>query len=100
MPCLAEPATLKRQGADGCVRETVDRRGLFQAQTPQCFELAKLLAGYEELLGRGALADVTDDAQVFERMGWPVAMTAGAAVNLKITTAEDAALAAALLALE
>ncbi|HVS71322.1 MAG TPA: 2-C-methyl-D-erythritol 4-phosphate cytidylyltransferase [Phycisphaerae bacterium] len=102
LPCVAEPATLKRRGADGCVSETVDRRGLFQAQTPQCFELRRLIEGYERLAadvasGRLAAADVTDDAQVFERLGWAVRMTEGAAENLKITTAGDAALARALL---
>ncbi|HVX83722.1 MAG TPA: 2-C-methyl-D-erythritol 4-phosphate cytidylyltransferase [Phycisphaerae bacterium] len=102
VPCVAEPATLKRRGADGCVSETVDRRGLFQAQTPQCFELGRLIEGYERLAadvaaGRLSAADVTDDAQVFERLGWAVRMTEGAAENLKITTAGDAAVARALL---
>jgi len=96
LPCVAEPATLKRRGADGAVSETVSRANLFQAQTPQCFDFAKLLAGYEALLKEGRLADVTDDAQVFERCGHPVPITAGSPLNLKITTAEDLALARAL----
>jgi 2-C-methyl-D-erythritol 4-phosphate cytidylyltransferase len=98
LPCVLEPATLKRRGADGNVAETVDRSGLYQAQTPQCFELAKLLAGYEELVKAGRVADLTDDAQVYERMGRPVRMTTGAAVNLKITTVADVAVARAVLA--
>ena len=98
LPVVAEPATLKRKGHDGHVLETVDRRGLYQAQTPQCFELAKLLAGYETLERQGLTADLTDDAQVYERMGWPVRMTAGSALNLKITTVEDVELARAIVA--
>jgi len=98
LPCVPEPATLKRRGEDGCVSETVDRRGLFQAQTPQCFELGKLLAGYEKLLFSGQIGGLTDDAQVFERMGWPVAITNGAAVNIKITTVGDVAIACAAAA--
>lgn len=99
LPCVAEPATLKRRSGEGRVSETVDRRGLYQAQTPQCFELHGLLEGYERLRGEGRLVDVTDDAQVFERNGRAVAITEGAAINLKITTGEDAALARAILAL-
>ena len=97
LPCMAEPATLKRQDAAGCVSETVDRRGLFQAQTPQCFDLPKLRAGFESLLAAGKLADVTDDAQVFERTGLAVPITAGSPLNLKITTAADVELARAIV---
>jgi 2-C-methyl-D-erythritol 4-phosphate cytidylyltransferase len=97
LPCVPEPATLKRRGADGCVEQTVDRRQLFQAQTPQCFDRARLTAGYEQLLAQGRLADVTDDAQVFERMNWAVPITAGSPVNLKITTREDVLLARAMV---
>ncbi len=100
LPCVAEPATLKRRADDGCVRETVDRRGLFQAQTPQCFRLADLLEGYRRLVETGTAAELTDDAQVFERMGRPVRITAGSALNLKITTAEDLLLARAIAAME
>jgi 2-C-methyl-D-erythritol 4-phosphate cytidylyltransferase len=49
------------------------------------------------LLAQGRLADVTDDAQVFERMNWAVPITAGSPVNLKITTREDVLLARAMV---
>jgi 2-C-methyl-D-erythritol 4-phosphate cytidylyltransferase len=97
LPCLPEPATLKRRGPDGNVIETVDRSTLFQAQTPQCFALAPLLAGYEKLVAEGRTADLTDDAQVYERIGLPVPITAGSPLNLKVTLAQDLQLAAALL---
>lgn len=111
VPCLAEPATLKRAtaaekksdakrkvgAADLMVTETVNRAGLYQAQTPQCFNREQLLAAYESLLKKGKLAGVTDDAQVFALAGHPVAATLGTANNLKITTAEDLTLAKALL---
>ena len=32
LPCVPEPATLKRRSADGRVQETVDRRNLYQAR--------------------------------------------------------------------
>ena len=98
LPCLAEPATLKRMGENGCVAATIDRRGLYQAQTPQCFNVAKLLAGFEKLHAANQLADVTDDAQVFERNGWPVPISTGSPLNLKITTAADVELARAIVA--
>jgi len=98
LPCVPEPATLKRRHPDGTVAETVDRSVLFQAQTPQCFHLQKLLQGYEQLLTQNRVADLTDDAQVYERIGLPVPITPGSPVNLKITTAADVALACALLA--
>jgi len=97
LPCVAEPATLKKAASDNSVSETVDRRGLFQAQTPQCFGLMKLLAGYEKLCAAGQIADVTDDAQVFERIGERVIITPGDSLNMKITTAGDLALARAII---
>jgi 2-C-methyl-D-erythritol 4-phosphate cytidylyltransferase len=100
LPCVAEPATLKRRGPDGTVADTVARANLFQAQTPQCFDFAKLLASYESLLAQNRLADVTDDAQVFERSHLPVPITPGSPLNLKITTPDDLSLARALASAE
>ncbi len=100
LPCVPEPATLKRRGADGRVAETVDRASLYQAQTPQCFHLRHLLEGYEQLMAQQKTGDLTDDAQVFERMGREVLITSGSPVNLKITTAGDLAVARGLLAAE
>jgi 2-C-methyl-D-erythritol 4-phosphate cytidylyltransferase len=79
------------------VAETVDRANLYQAQTPQCFGLRELLAGYEELVRQGRAGDLMDDAQVFERMGRRVPITAGSAVNMKITTQSDLAVARGLV---
>jgi 2-C-methyl-D-erythritol 4-phosphate cytidylyltransferase len=56
------------------------------------------LRGYEELLAANRVADLTDDAQVYERMGWPVPMTVGDPSNVKITTGPDVAFAEALVA--
>jgi 2-C-methyl-D-erythritol 4-phosphate cytidylyltransferase len=99
LPAVPEPATLKRQDTKGCIAETVNRRGLFQAQTPQCFDAARLLLAYEQLLSHDALADVTDDAQVLERVGFAVPITTGSPLNIKITTAADVAFARALATL-
>jgi len=101
LPAIPEPATLKRaspDGGGGTVAATVDRKNLYQAQTPQCFHLKTLLASYEKLLSQNQLHDVTDDAQVFERTHLPVPLTKGDALNVKITTPSDLTLARAILA--
>ncbi|MEI7768019.1 MAG: 2-C-methyl-D-erythritol 4-phosphate cytidylyltransferase [Phycisphaerae bacterium] len=98
LPTLAEPYTLKRQSNDGKVTETVARAGLYQAQTPQCFRREWLLEAFASLHAQHRLADVTDDAQIFERTNRAVQATAGSMRNIKITTPEDTQLALALLA--
>uniref|UniRef100_UPI001F000BB9 2-C-methyl-D-erythritol 2,4-cyclodiphosphate synthase n=1 Tax=Falsiroseomonas oryziterrae TaxID=2911368 RepID=UPI001F000BB9 len=83
IPALAVADTLKR-GAAGRILETVPREGLFRAQTPQAFRYADLLAAH-----RGARAEATDDAQLLEAAGLPVALVAGHDSNVKITWPED-----------
>ncbi len=96
VPVVVEPATLKRVNDRGHIVGTVSRAGIFQAQTPQCFERKALLTAYERLLRAGQLQDITDDATVFELAGLPVAATPGSPVNIKLTTPEDLRLAEAL----
>ena len=80
--------TLKRVG-DGKIEETVPRDGLWEAQTPQVFRRQLLLDAYAR---RGGFA-ATDDAQLVERIGHPVAVVPGSPINLKITSREDLRLA-------
>ena len=84
--------TLKR-GEDGRVGITLERAGLWCAQTPQLFRAASLRAA----LG-GALEDITDEAGAMERSGHAPRLVVGGAGNLKVTTAEDLVLARAILA--
>lgn len=88
--------TLKRQ--DGAMPPrslgTAERNGLWQAQTPQMFRHAKLRAA----LHLAANADCTDEAQAMERAGHRPRLVRGSALNLKVTVADDLALAAAILA--
>lgn len=97
VPVLVEPATLKRVAPGGLIIETVDRAGIFQAQTPQCFDRAQLIAAYQELIAGGNIAGVTDDTQVFERTGRKVLGTPGSPLNIKITTTPDVGLAEAMV---
>ena len=85
IPALAVADTLKR-GASGQVAGTVDRNGLFRAQTPQGFRFGLLLA-----LHRAAPDGATDDASVLEAAGHKVALVAGHEDNIKITWPEDLA---------
>lgn len=92
---LANPVTgtLKRQSdVAGC--QTVEREGMWVAQTPQVFRLDWIRQAYANHRGRAA----TDDAQLVERLGHPVTIVSGAADNLKITYPEDLLIAEARLA--
>ncbi len=88
---LAVPVagTLKRVGENHRIAETVSREGLWEAQTPQVFRRELIEQAYAR---RGGL-NATDDAQLVERLGKPVAVVPGSPVNLKITTKEDQRLA-------
>lgn len=92
---LATPVTgtLKRGARDHSACQTVDRRGLWIAQTPQVFDVDLICRAYARHRGRPA----TDDAELVERTGHAVSLVVGAADNLKITYLEDLAVAEALL---
>lgn len=82
-------STLKREKADGTIGETVSRSGLWAAQTPQVFRRDILLEAYAK---QGALQP-TDEAQLVEQLGVPIALVEGSPLNIKITTNEDFRLA-------
>ena len=77
--------TLKRVGADHRIEETVSRKSLWEAQTPQVFRRQLLLDAYA---ARGDFQP-TDEAQMVERFGHPVTVVPGSPINIKITTKED-----------
>lgn len=68
-------------------------RSLFKAiQTPQCFNLSMLKQAYQQKYNHS----FTDDAAVFENMGSEIHLVEGETKNIKITTAEDLAIAEVL----
>jgi 2-C-methyl-D-erythritol 4-phosphate cytidylyltransferase / 2-C-methyl-D-erythritol 2,4-cyclodiphosphate synthase len=85
--------TLKQAGPDGRIAATVDRAGIWRAQTPQGFRFADILAAHEAAAAAGRL-DLTDDAATAEWAGLPVALVLGSEANRKLTTAEDLQMAA------
>ena len=94
---LAIPAadTLKRAEGGRDVRETIDRTGLWRALTPQMFRYRRLCEALDRAHAAGRIP--TDEAQAIEWLGDAPRLIEGAATNLKVTGADDLALAAALL---
>jgi 2-C-methyl-D-erythritol 4-phosphate cytidylyltransferase len=86
--------TLKR-GAEGWVKETVPRDGLWAIQTPQGFRAELLREAHRRAAADGVLG--TDDAALVERLGTPVRLVVGLPGNVKITRPEDLPLARRLL---
>jgi len=84
--------TLKRGSAE--IAGTVDRVGLWRAQTPQAFPLGRLRAAYAAW---PADETPTDDAAVVERDGGTVRLVEGDPRLMKLTYPEDFAMAEALL---
>ena len=85
--------TLKRDNSDGAVAETVNRAGLWRAQTPQGFHFDKILNAHRKAEG----LELTDDAAVAERAGLDVRLVAGSEDNIKVTGPDDMARAARLM---
>ena len=94
---LAIPTTdtIKR-AADGYVLATLDRRVLFQAQTPQVFQYDLIKAAHEEAAEAGS-DTATDDAALIEAKGFKVRIVEPVHPNPKITTRDDLEIAEFLL---
>jgi 2-C-methyl-D-erythritol 4-phosphate cytidylyltransferase len=84
-------ATIKEaQGA--VIKRTLDRKSLWEIQTPQVFKKGLILKAYRKSSG----TEVTDDASLVEKSGGHVVLVKGSYFNIKITTPEDALLAEAI----
>jgi 2-C-methyl-D-erythritol 4-phosphate cytidylyltransferase len=88
-------ATLK-EIKDGVIVKNVDRKGLYEAQTPQVFEV-KLLKQSREKIDKANAEKVTDDSQLVEALGHKVSIVETDSSNIKITYPADAAIAEAIL---
>jgi 2-C-methyl-D-erythritol 4-phosphate cytidylyltransferase / 2-C-methyl-D-erythritol 2,4-cyclodiphosphate synthase len=83
-------------GREGLVDATMDRSGLWRAQTPQGFDFQRILAAHRS----AAQIPLTDDAAVAARAGLAVGLAAGAEDNFKVTTTEDLSRAERILTLD
>jgi 2-C-methyl-D-erythritol 4-phosphate cytidylyltransferase len=102
---LAAPvvATIKKV-KDGVIEKTVDRAGLYEAQTPQVFKKELLKKAYAELskldktkISVDSTGSPRDDAQLVEALGEKVAIVETDSSNIKITTPSDIAIAEAII---
>ncbi len=93
---LAAPIvdTVKRERG-GLAGETVDRSGLWRALTPQVFAFGRLEHALAEAVRQGVT--VTDEAQAMERLGIHARLVQGSPFNIKVTRAEDLAVASQIL---
>ena len=87
--------TIKMAGPDGIILKTLERETLYQAQTPQTFQVSLIREAYSKAAQDGFVG--TDDASLVERLEKKVHILPGAYTNIKITTLEDLMLANLIL---
>jgi len=88
--------TLKSVSAGKVIEQTLNRAGVWQAQTPQAFKKSLLLEAYARAAGKKDFV-ATDEAGLLELLGHPVKVVEGSETNIKITRQEDLLLAKAIL---
>ncbi|MFA5155802.1 MAG: 2-C-methyl-D-erythritol 4-phosphate cytidylyltransferase [Candidatus Omnitrophota bacterium] len=75
------------------VKKTIDRRDIWEIQTPQVFKKELLLKAFRKF----GKADVTDEAMLVEKTGNKVAVVLGTYSNIKVTGPEDLIIAEAII---
>jgi 2-C-methyl-D-erythritol 4-phosphate cytidylyltransferase len=92
---VTAPVDTIKKVSDGAVVETLDRTGIRNALTPQCFSYKLLRRAYEQV----DVLDptLTDESSLVERLGVRVATVEGSSRNIKITREEDLAVAEAIM---
>ena len=79
--------TLKEVDSEGTIVRTVDREGLWRAQTPQGFPRDVIVRAHRH--AKSAKLTATDDAALCEAIGVPVRVVRGSERALKITEDPD-----------
>ncbi|MCB9775203.1 MAG: 2-C-methyl-D-erythritol 4-phosphate cytidylyltransferase [Nitrospiraceae bacterium] len=87
--------TVKRVDPSGIIQETLKREELWQIQTPQVFRYDWLVEAHQQ--AQDHQWDVTDDAALIERMGYPVSVVEGSCFNIKVTKPDDLVFGKAIL---
>ncbi|MDH4359303.1 MAG: 2-C-methyl-D-erythritol 4-phosphate cytidylyltransferase [Nitrospirota bacterium] len=87
--------TVKRVDLCGIIQETLKREELWQIQTPQVFRYDWLVEAHQK--AQQHQWDVTDDAALIERMGYPVSVVEGSCFNIKVTKPDDLVFGEAIL---
>lgn len=95
LPACPVTATIK-QVKDNIIVKTIDRTGLYEAQTPQIFSASLLKKAYENLENLEK-NKISDDTQLIESLGHDVTIVETDSSNIKITRQSDIAVAEAIL---
>nr|QEY10168.1 2-C-methyl-D-erythritol 4-phosphate cytidylyltransferase [Scutellaria barbata] len=88
-------ATIKEANSESFVVKTLDRKTLWEMQTPQVIKPNLLKKGFEFVNREGL--EVTDDVSIVEHLKHPVYITEGSYTNIKVTTPDDLLLAERIL---
>ncbi len=95
IPACPITATIK-QVKDSIIAKTIDRTGLYEAQTPQVFKTSLLKKAYENLANLDKNT-ISDDSMLLEALSYKVAIVESDSSNIKITRPSDIAIAEAIL---
>ena len=87
--------TIKRVDGNSLIIETPSREELWAAQTPQGFSVSPLKKAHATADAQKMI--VTDDASLYESLGWPVRVLEASSSNIKVTTPFDLIVAEAVL---
>ena len=93
---ITDAKSLNESHQHSYAKRTIDRDGLWQAQTPQVFRIGQLrrvltyVAEYN--------LKITDEASAFELLDLPIRIVTGSRQNIKLTYAADDILLSAILA--
>jgi len=88
--------TLKAVSRDNVIEQTIDRSGVWQAQTPQAAKVSLLKKAFADVIKHKDFI-ATDEAALLENINIPIKVVEGSEKNIKITRPEDLILAKAIL---
>lgn len=89
--------TIKVGTEDGMVEKTLDRKTLWNVQTPQVFQYDLICKAHREIR-KGSMEGITDDSMIIEALGiCPIKLVMGSYDNIKVTTPEDLVIAENIL---
>jgi 2-C-methyl-D-erythritol 4-phosphate cytidylyltransferase len=95
IPACPVTATIK-EAKDNTIIKTVERAGLYEAQTPQIFAASLLRKAYDNLKNLDK-SKISDDSQLAEALGHKVTIVEADSSNIKITRQSDIPIAEAIL---
>ncbi len=93
---IAASDTIKQTPPENSrIEHTVEREGLWYAQTPQAFKYDVIREAFARAADDGFVG--TDEAQLAERIGADIEIIEGSPFNIKITTKDDMEMARLIL---